>query len=70
MNALSSNFHPEKKIESFPSTLRRKPVRINATITWQTHQLLLDKSDKEGRSLSNLIAYLLEKALEAPSRPV
>ena len=42
--------------------MRRHPVRISATLNWQLHQRLQDRADLEGRSLSNLIAHLLELA--------
>ena len=44
---------------------RRNPQRITITINWQTHQSLLNRSDWEGRSLSNLAAHLLESGLTA-----
>ncbi len=40
--------------------MRRTPQRVCATLPWQLHQRLLDRADTEGRSLSNLIAHLLE----------
>jgi hypothetical protein len=40
--------------------LRRKPQRICATLSWHLAQWLQESADYEGRSLSNLIAYLLE----------
>ena len=42
---------------------RRHPQRISITISWSTHQRLMDGSDLEGRSLSNLAAHLLETGL-------
>jgi hypothetical protein len=42
---------------------RRSPQRITITITWATHQRLIQRSDDEGRSLSNLAAHLLETSL-------
>jgi hypothetical protein len=42
--------------------LRRKPQRVTATLSWGLHQLLQNRADEEGRSLSNLIAHLLEAA--------
>jgi hypothetical protein len=42
--------------------MRRHPVRISATIPWRLHQRLQDQADLDGRSLSNLIAHLLELA--------
>ena len=42
----------------------RKPVRITITVPHSTHLALADRSDQEGRSLSNLAAYILENALK------
>jgi hypothetical protein len=44
--------------------LQRRPVRVTTTMPAALHEQLLHRSDLEGRSLSNLIAYLLEVALE------
>jgi hypothetical protein len=41
----------------------RKPVRITITVPHSTHLALAGRSDEEGRSLSNLAAYILENAL-------
>jgi hypothetical protein len=38
----------------------RTPKRITITLPYGTYQRLIDRSDLEGRSLSNLAAYLLE----------
>jgi macrodomain Ter protein organizer (MatP/YcbG family) len=42
--------------------MMRKPQRVSATLNWQLHQRLQDRADLEGRSLSNLVSYLLEAA--------
>lgn len=42
----------------------RKPQRVTFTINYRVHRALLERSLEEGRSLSNLIAHLLEKAIE------
>ena len=42
--------------------MRRKPTRISATLPWGLAQRLQERADVEGRSLSNLIAHLLELA--------
>jgi hypothetical protein len=42
--------------------LRRKPQRVTATLPWHLVQNLQQRADFEGRSLSNLIAHLLEAA--------
>lgn len=43
--------------------LNRKPVRVTFTACWQLHQSLQKRADAEGRSLSNLIAHLLENSV-------
>ena len=47
-----------------PQASFRKPVRITITVPHSTHSALEDRSDQEGRSLSNLAAYILENALK------
>lgn len=42
------------------------PSRISITIPHALHQQLLHRSDLEGRSLSNLCAFLLEGATLTP----
>jgi hypothetical protein len=42
--------------------LRRKPQRVTATLPWHLVQTLQKRADYEGRSLSNLVAHLLEGA--------
>jgi hypothetical protein len=44
----------------------RKPVRLTITIAHSIHVALVERSNLEGRSRSNLAAHLLEKALETP----
>ena len=46
------------------SVLFRKPQRISITVNYQLYQQLLESSDQQGRSVSNLAAFLLESALE------
>ena len=40
----------------------RSPRRISITVAHHTYNRLIEQSDREGRSLSNLAAYLLELA--------
>jgi len=47
----------------------RTPKRVSITIPHCTHQRLLELSDQQGRSLSNLAAYLLESALSNDQEP-
>jgi len=42
--------------------LKRRPQRVTATMSWQLHQRLQQRADEEGRSMSNLITFLLEAA--------
>ena len=41
----------------------RTPLRISITLPHNTYHQLLERSDFEGRSMSNLAAYLLETSL-------
>jgi len=51
--------------DSRQNYLFRKPRRITITIPQVTAELLLQRSAREGRSLSNLAAVLLEQAIKA-----
>ncbi|WP_399211273.1 MULTISPECIES: ribbon-helix-helix domain-containing protein [unclassified Synechococcus] len=42
------------------AVMQRRPQRVTTTMSWQLHQKLQRRADEEGRSLSNLIAHLLE----------
>lgn len=46
--------------------MQRQPMRITITISHHLHGVLLDRSDNEGRSMSNLCSYLLEESLRNP----
>ena len=46
---------------------KRKPVRVTITMSWATHEQLLKRSGVEGRSLSNLCAFLLEARADDPA---
>ena len=48
--------------------MQRQPRRISITLSYQVHEGLLSRSEEEGRSLSNLCAFLLEEALRDASR--
>ncbi len=43
--------------------MQRQPQRISVTISYRVHQALLRRSEEEGRSMSNLCAFLLEESL-------
>ena len=43
----------------------KSPKRISITIPHNAYEYLVQRSDREGRSLSNLAAYLLESAQES-----
>lgn len=47
-----------------PSALSlKRPQRISATVADRVWAELIRRSEEEGRSVSNLVAYLLERAL-------
>lgn len=41
----------------------RSPKRITITVPYGAYQSLLTRSDQEGRSMSNLAAYILESSI-------
>lgn len=47
--------------------LQRQPRRVSITLSHHVHEALLNRSEEEGRSVSNLCAYLLEEALRHDS---
>ena len=49
--------------------MQRQPRRISITISHLVFQTLLNRSEEEGRSMSNLCAFLLEEVLhnQAPA---
>ncbi|MFM9047059.1 MAG: ribbon-helix-helix domain-containing protein [Cyanobium sp.] len=49
---------------NFPSIFR-KPVRVTITLPHNIYMHLKNRSDEEGRSLSNLAAFLLENSLDS-----
>jgi macrodomain Ter protein organizer (MatP/YcbG family) len=44
--------------------IQRTPKRISVTLAFNTWKHLVDKSDYDGRSISNLAAYLIETGLD------
>lgn len=51
------------RIESRPSYLR-KPQRITITVPWKLYQTLIEQSNLQGRSLSNLACHWMERQAE------
>jgi predicted CopG family antitoxin len=47
----------------------RAPRRITITIPNGVYEELITRSNQEGRSLSNLAAFLIEKTLDDGHRP-
>lgn len=46
--------------------LQRSPRRVTITVPYVLYAELLARSDQQGRSLSNLAAFLLEAAVSSP----
>jgi len=42
----------------------RSPKRLTITLPYSTFERIVSRSNQEGRSLSNLAAYLLERGVE------
>lgn len=51
------------------STMQRKPRRITITLNQATYDYLLERCNLEGRSLSNLCAFMLETTVQASLQP-
>ena len=48
------------------SYLSRRPQRLTITVSHAVATHLIEQSNDQGRSMSNLAAYLLERALTDP----
>jgi hypothetical protein len=48
--------------------MTRKPVRMTITVSYSVSEALAERSQVEGRSLSNLAAFLLEDRLTLEAR--
>lgn len=46
--------------------MSRRPQRLTITVSHHVAANLIQQSDEQGRSISNLAAYLLERALAGP----
>jgi|GEM_PF-6344120 hypothetical protein len=44
--------------------LTRKPQRLTITVSWSVYRSLIEASDEQGRSVSNMAAYWLERQSE------
>jgi hypothetical protein len=51
-----------QQLMNLPSVFR-KPVRVTITLPHNIYLHLKKRSDEEGRSLSNLAAFLIEKSI-------
>ncbi|MEB3265528.1 MAG: hypothetical protein VKN13_02825 [Cyanobacteriota bacterium] len=65
MKSLTSPTRTSTSIGTLPAM--RRPQRICITVSFATYQSLQERSLREGRSLSNLAAFLLEKQLHLPA---
>ena len=61
-NRATSNGRPQ--LIDAPLPMFRKPRRVSVTIPESVYDYLVKRSGDEGRSLSNLAAYILEMAAE------
>lgn len=59
----------ERPAVSAAELLRRRPSRVTITVHWQLREHLQTRADLEGRSLSNLLAFLLEQACAEAEKP-
>ena len=52
---------PESDNNSRYQVMMRKPQRISITLSWSMYQALVEESNLQGRSISNLACYWLER---------
>ena len=52
-----------KQVGLRPTPLFRKPRRVSITLPEPIYRELLERSNEQGRSISNLAAFLLEQAI-------
>jgi hypothetical protein len=57
---------PSREQPQGSASAKNLPKRITVTLNDHVHQRLIDRSLAEGRSVSNLAAYILEAHLEQP----
>jgi hypothetical protein len=55
--------YPNSENSSAQKRANRAPKRITITLPFRTFQALEQRSTEEGRSISNLAAFLLERGL-------
>jgi len=65
---MTHDFSPEQCISSCRNLAFKSPKRITITIPHSAYEHLLKQSDYEGRSLSNLAAFILEIGIEKKQR--
>ena len=59
----SYSFQPQQQLPTARiSVMQRSSKRLTTTIPWAINERLQKRADDEGRSLSNLVAHLLEIA--------
>lgn len=52
-----------------PTPIQPVPTRVTITVPYEVFTRLRDRADHEGRSTSNLAAFLLERALRPAMQP-
>lgn len=53
-----------RRQEQLRQVALRKPQRVTITLPWRLYDTLMRISDQQGRSLSNLACYWLERQAE------
>ena len=56
-------YFPANNVSTARRGQSRSSKRITITLNYATYKALEDRSSEEGRSISNLAAYLLERSL-------
>jgi hypothetical protein len=64
LNRIATHNAGEMEKQMSFSNIFKKPVRVTITVPHNIYINLKSRSDEEGRSLSNLAAFLIEKSLD------
>jgi hypothetical protein len=63
IRSMTYEFSGEQRNGRHTNHIFKKPKRITITLPHNAYEKLVQRSDNEGRSLSNLAAYILESTL-------
>lgn len=67
-DSLMAITNPELIADPRYQAMMRKPQRITITLPWSVYQALIEESTRQGRSMSNLACFWMERYYSSHSR--